>query len=154
MEVPPPIRKLARLLRKVVGIILILLGIVGLFLPILQGILFLFLGAAFLGIEKSRLMRWKAAGLNRWQGLKSWLKRRGHRISCWVLLCLALNSCSGFQISGMEILPDPLEMAVEGELAGVSDNGGTVESAVKQTNLVKRPTVKASAGVRVRVGTQ
>ncbi|MEE9169260.1 MAG: hypothetical protein V3U73_05805 [bacterium] len=41
--------KFFRLLRISAGVLLLILGVIGLFLPILQGILFLVLGAALLG---------------------------------------------------------------------------------------------------------
>lgn len=46
-----------RILKISVGMLLILLGIVGLFLPILQGILFLLLGTLILSSESKRVRR-------------------------------------------------------------------------------------------------
>ena len=48
-----------RILKNIGGILLVLLGIAGLFLPILQGILFIFLGLAMIDLKaKHRLHRW------------------------------------------------------------------------------------------------
>lgn len=44
-----------RMTKVVVGLSLMVLGFIGLFLPILQGILFLFLGLAILGTESRRV---------------------------------------------------------------------------------------------------
>ncbi len=49
-----------KLLTTVGGIILILLGIVGLFLPILQGILLIVAGLGVLSIGNERLRKWLA----------------------------------------------------------------------------------------------
>jgi uncharacterized membrane protein YbaN (DUF454 family) len=46
-----------RIVKITLGIFLILLGIVGLFLPILQGILFLLLGTLLLSSESKRVRR-------------------------------------------------------------------------------------------------
>jgi uncharacterized membrane protein YbaN (DUF454 family) len=46
-----------RILKIALGILLVLLGIVGLFLPILQGILFLILGALLLSSESRHVRR-------------------------------------------------------------------------------------------------
>lgn len=46
-----------RILKISLGILLILLGIAGLFLPILQGILFLLLGTLLLSSESKRVRR-------------------------------------------------------------------------------------------------
>ncbi len=55
----PTTQKLAhpvwRMTKVVVGIALLGLGVVGLFLPILQGVLFLFLGLALLSTESRRV---------------------------------------------------------------------------------------------------
>ncbi len=46
-----------RILKISLGILLILLGLIGLFLPILQGILFLLLGTLILSSESKRVRR-------------------------------------------------------------------------------------------------
>ncbi|MCD6288384.1 MAG: hypothetical protein J7M12_04640 [Candidatus Hydrogenedentes bacterium] len=43
--------------RLVVGVLLVLLGIIGLFLPVLQGVLFICMGLALLGVDKKKLAR-------------------------------------------------------------------------------------------------
>ncbi len=62
-----------RVLRNVTGFALILLGIVGLVLPILQGILFIVLGLGLIDIlAKRRLHRWLSgkSRLYRWVALQ------------------------------------------------------------------------------------
>jgi len=49
--------RVLRAVRLASGVLLIVLGIVGLFLPILQGILFIVLGLALLGLDLRRLRR-------------------------------------------------------------------------------------------------
>jgi uncharacterized membrane protein YbaN (DUF454 family) len=41
-----------------VGVLLVALGVVGLFLPVLQGILFLIMGLSLLSTESSRAKAW------------------------------------------------------------------------------------------------
>lgn len=47
-----------KILKKVVGITLIALGVIGLFLPILQGILLILAGLFMLGITKEHIKAW------------------------------------------------------------------------------------------------
>lgn len=49
-------------LRQVVGWLLIILGVLGLFLPVLQGVLFLMLGIALVG-RRNWLIRWVCVNL-------------------------------------------------------------------------------------------
>ena len=66
----PPLQ---RILRNTGGLLLVLLGIVGLFLPFLQGILFIVLGLALIDVpQKHRLHRWLQARSRayRWLALK------------------------------------------------------------------------------------
>ena len=49
------VRSALRIARIVAGILLIILGIIGLFLPVLQGVLFLVTGFALLGFDLKRL---------------------------------------------------------------------------------------------------
>jgi len=61
-------------LRQVLGWLLILLGLVGLVLPILQGVLFLVIGIALVG-RRHPVIRWVAVyfklGLRRWAALQT-----------------------------------------------------------------------------------
>lgn len=50
---------LRRLVRLVAGWAFVLLGIVGLFLPILQGVLFLFVGITLLSLASPRVRLWR-----------------------------------------------------------------------------------------------
>ena len=50
---------LRRLFRLVAGWLFILLGIAGLFLPILQGVLFLFVGITLLSLASPRVRLWR-----------------------------------------------------------------------------------------------
>lgn len=52
-----PSHPLWRMTKIIVGMVLLGLGFVGLFLPILQGVLFMFLGLAILGTESRRVRR-------------------------------------------------------------------------------------------------
>ncbi len=49
------VRSALRIVRIVAGILLVILGIIGLFLPFLQGIFFLVIGLALLGFDLKRL---------------------------------------------------------------------------------------------------
>ncbi|MEK6942522.1 MAG: PGPGW domain-containing protein [Nanoarchaeota archaeon] len=44
-------------LKKILGVCLIILGVVGLFLPILQGVLLIFAGLLLLGFEKKKMVK-------------------------------------------------------------------------------------------------
>ena len=55
-----------KILKKAAGILLIILGIIGLFLPILQGILLILAGLFLLGIKTD--------------DIKKWLRKKGIRI--------------------------------------------------------------------------
>ncbi len=56
-----------RVLRMTVGVALVLLGIVGLFLPFLQGVLFIVAGLALLGRESERVRRWNEYLREQWR---------------------------------------------------------------------------------------
>lgn len=45
-------------LKKIVGIILIAIGIVGLFLPIIPGVLLIIAGLIILGVKKKTMKKW------------------------------------------------------------------------------------------------
>ena len=47
-----------KIFKKIAGIILIILGIIGLFVPILQGILMIFAGLLLLGVKKEQIKKW------------------------------------------------------------------------------------------------
>ena len=51
-------QRLWRLGKVTVGVLLLLLGVVGLFLPFLQGILFLIMGLTLLSTESPRAKAW------------------------------------------------------------------------------------------------
>jgi len=51
-------RRLWRIARITAGVALLLLGVVGLFLPFLQGILFLVMGLTLLSTESARAKSW------------------------------------------------------------------------------------------------
>ena len=64
-----PVSRIKKLLRLACGYALVVLGIIGLFLPVLQGTLMILAGAALLGWDLSFLKRWR----NR---LASWWRNR------------------------------------------------------------------------------
>lgn len=45
-------------IKKVVGVILIIFGIIGLFLPILQGILMIIAGLSLIGVKKNTIKKY------------------------------------------------------------------------------------------------
>jgi len=47
-----------KILKKVVGIILIVVGVIGLFVPILQGVLMILAGLFLLGIKTEDIKKW------------------------------------------------------------------------------------------------
>ena len=47
-----------KFLKKIAGITLIIVGIIGLFLPILQGVLMIIAGLLLLGIRKEQIKKW------------------------------------------------------------------------------------------------
>ncbi len=86
MVTMPRRRDLKRLIFVVLGWIFIVLGVVGLFLPILQGLLFLFVGVSLLslGSPRMRLMRQRLG--QRYPAIRrgehkarAWLKRQRRR---------------------------------------------------------------------------
>ena len=56
----------ARMVLHVLGWLLVAIGVAGAFLPILQGWIFLLLGAAVLSVASDRLHRWMHRRLVRW----------------------------------------------------------------------------------------
>jgi hypothetical protein len=71
----PPLPRRVRLLLLVVGSFLVGLGFVGLFLPFLQGILFLVLGAALLSLASESVHRAVSRMLQRWPRLQERMLR-------------------------------------------------------------------------------
>ena len=51
------VRSVLRIVRIVAGILLIIFGIIGIFLPFLQGLLFIVIGLALLGFDIKRLRK-------------------------------------------------------------------------------------------------
>ena len=47
-----------KILKKIIGIILIAIGIVGLFLPIIQGVLLIIAGLFLMGIKVEDVKKW------------------------------------------------------------------------------------------------
>ena len=47
-----------KIFKKIAGIILIVIGIIGLFLPIIQGILLIIAGLLLLGVKKEQIKEW------------------------------------------------------------------------------------------------
>ena len=82
----PPLPLGIRITLLFVGWLLILLGIVGLFLPVLQGVLFLFAGVAVVSLASRRMHVWLRARFARWprgwrrlEKLRRAIHRRLHR---------------------------------------------------------------------------
>ena len=50
--------KLKRAITTVAGILFLILGVIGLVLPFLQGLLFLFIGIVLLSLVSTRIRRW------------------------------------------------------------------------------------------------
>ena len=47
-----------KILKKILGVILIIIGIIGIFLPILQGVLMIIAGLFLLGVKKEKIKKW------------------------------------------------------------------------------------------------
>lgn len=78
--------EMRRLLLLISGWIFVVLGVLGLFLPILQGVLFLFVGAALLSLASPRARLWRMRLGNRYPVLRrgqeqaqAWMKRQRAR---------------------------------------------------------------------------
>lgn len=70
-----------RVLLTTSGIVLLILGIAGLFLPFLQGILFLVLAAAVLSLASQRVYGWLHSGLSmRWPAFWTKIERFRTRV--------------------------------------------------------------------------
>ena len=80
----PPLPVWVRALVLSTGWILVVLGVVGLFLPILQGGLCLALGFALLSVGSQTVHLWLRKLLGRWPGLWKRLERLRRRILRWI----------------------------------------------------------------------
>ena len=47
-----------KIFKKIAGITLIIIGIIGLFVPIIQGVLLIFAGLLLLGVKKEQIKKW------------------------------------------------------------------------------------------------
>lgn len=47
-----------KIFKKIAGIILIIIGVIGLFLPIIQGVLLIIAGLFLLGVKKKQIKKW------------------------------------------------------------------------------------------------
>ncbi len=47
-----------KIFKKIAGIVLIVIGVIGLFLPIIQGVLLIIAGLLLLGVKKEQMMKW------------------------------------------------------------------------------------------------
>ena len=82
-------RQIKRIVALVIGWSLIAFGVVGLFLPILQGVLFIMLGLVVLSRESETAHRWLQRGRQKYPQVdaklkdlgKWWRQRCGHRSS-------------------------------------------------------------------------
>jgi uncharacterized membrane protein YbaN (DUF454 family) len=70
-------RQIKRIVVLVIGWLLIAFGVVGLFLPILQGVLFIMLGLLVLSRESETAHRWLKRGRQRYPHLDVKLKEWG-----------------------------------------------------------------------------
>jgi uncharacterized membrane protein YbaN (DUF454 family) len=70
-------RQIKRVIALVIGWTLIVLGVVGLFLPFLQGILFMLLGLYVLSRESKTAHRWLEHGRKRYPKVDAKLKQWG-----------------------------------------------------------------------------
>ncbi len=70
-------REIRRVVVLAIGWLLIAFGVVGLFLPILQGVLFILLGLAVLSRESEIARRWLQRGRQRYPAADAKLKEWG-----------------------------------------------------------------------------
>ena len=47
-----------KIFKKIAGVILIIIGVIGLFLPIIQGVLLIVAGLLLLGVKKEQIKKW------------------------------------------------------------------------------------------------
>jgi len=67
---PQPLRAVLKILAGVTGAALVVVGVLGLFLPFLQGILMILLGLSLLSLVSERAARWR-------HRLRRWVERQG-----------------------------------------------------------------------------
>ena len=58
-----------KIFKKIAGVILIIIGVIGLFLPIIQGVLLILAGLFLLGIKKEQIKGWA-------NKTKKWFKKK------------------------------------------------------------------------------
>lgn len=80
----PPLPLWVRVLVLTTGWLLVVVGVVGLFLPILQGGLCLALGFALLSVASQSVHLWLRRLLGRWPGLWKRLERLRRGILRWI----------------------------------------------------------------------
>lgn len=81
---PLPLPFWVRMFVLGVGWLLVLLGVVGLFLPILQGGLSLALGFALLSLASQSFHLWLRRVMGRWPGLWKRMERLRRRLHGWL----------------------------------------------------------------------
>lgn len=81
---PLPLPLWVRVLVLGVGWLLILIGVAGLFLPVLQGGLSLALGFALLSLGSQTVHLWLRRAMGRWPGLWKRMERLRRRIHGWL----------------------------------------------------------------------
>ena len=47
-----------KIFKKIAGVILIIVGVIGLFLPIIQGVLLIIAGLLLIGVKKEQIKKW------------------------------------------------------------------------------------------------
>jgi uncharacterized protein len=85
--VSPAVRSLRRLAAVIAGWFFVALGVAGLFLPILQGVLFLLVGVSLLSIGSPRVRLWRQRVGRRYpefrrrhQAARGWIRARLARL--------------------------------------------------------------------------
>jgi len=68
-------KEVKRILVLTAGIIFVILGIIGLALPFLQGFLFLAIGLILLSISSARIRRWIESHTRRYPKVHEWVEK-------------------------------------------------------------------------------
>ncbi|MFQ5789763.1 MAG: hypothetical protein ACE5JI_04725, partial [Acidobacteriota bacterium] len=84
MVTPRTTHPVLRLAKIMAGLVLLGLGFVGLFLPVLQGVLFMLAGLALLATESRRVRRLMVGIRRRHPGPWRHARDLKHRMSAWV----------------------------------------------------------------------